>query len=614
MKISRFGFSLLITWITLTVLLVSFGGYIVTSSKIQQANDNRYASFQLATQLRQSSDDLTRMVRTYVATGDPLYKQHYQEILDIRDGKKPRPLAYQNIYWDLVSASDHRPRGFGPAVALLDLMKSQGFSADELGKLAEAKANSDGLTRIEFDAMKMIEQPKVSDVRRLKAIEVLNDAVYHQAKAGIMLPINDFYELVEQRTQKKLDETLALAAVVRAVFIASGLLLLLMLWKLHRAQQRFMQELKDREAYTRDLVNSMAEAAYGIDRHGRCTFVNRALLDLLGYGSEAEVIGQNAHALFHHSHADGSAFAEADCPINLALTTGPDNRVHASSDVFWSKVGTPVDVEYWSLPLLSGGNHIGSITTFVDITERKRSERTQERLVNQLTRINEELNNFAYVASHDLKSPLRGIDQLASWVAEDLAGTLNADTRDHLRLMQSRVKRMEMLLDDLLAYSRAGRSIDEMIEVDTRELVDNIFEMARTNKPIALQILGELPVLQTRKVPLELALRNLVSNAIKHHSRPLGRVSVSACAVSNGYEFTVSDDGPGIAPEHQQRVFGMFQTLKPRDEVEGSGMGLALVKKAVESMGGSVTLESDGHSGCTFRFIWPTTDTKENLI
>jgi len=614
MKISRFGVDLLVTWATLAVLLVSFIGYIGALSKTQQANDNRYVSSQLATQLRQSSDDLTRMVRTYVVTGEPLYKQHYQEILDIRDGKMPRPLAYQNIYWDLVSADDHRPRAFGRAVALLDLMSSEGFSADEFAKLAEAKTNSDELTRIEFDAMKMIEQPVVSDGRRLQATVRLNDATYHQAKASIMLPINDFYELVERRTQKKLDEALALANVLRIALIASGLLLLLMLWKLHRAQQRIMQELKDSETYTRDIVNSMAEAAYGSDKQGHCTFVNRALLALLGYGSEAEIIGKNVHALFHYAHADGSPFPESECPINAAQQAGSDRSVHIANDVFWRKDGTAVDVEYWSQPLLSGGNHIGSIATFMDIAERKRAERKREQLVDQLTCINEELNNFAYIASHDLKSPLRGIDQLASWVAEDLAGTLDPDTKNHLHLMQNRVKRMEMLLDDLLAYSRAGRSVDEIVEVDSRELVDNIFEMVKPDKPIKLQILGELPLLKTRKVPLELVLRNLVSNAIKHHDKPQGRVSVSARAVANGFEFAVSDDGPGIAPEHQQRVFGMFQTLKPRDEVEGSGMGLALVKKAVESMGGSVTLESDGHSGCTFRFILPTINTKENLI
>ena len=138
-----------------------------------------------------------------------------------------------------------------------------------------------------------------------------------------------------------------------------------------------------------------------------------------------------------------------------------------------------------------------------------------------------------------------------------------------------------------------------------RDRVTDIFEMTSPEKQIRLQAATDLPVLQTRKVPLELVLRNLINNAIKHHDKPEGVIAVSARPIADGYEFAVSDDGPGIPLEHQQRVFAMFQTLKPRDEVEGSGIGLALVKKAVESMGGVVSVESDGIRGCTFRFTWP---------
>jgi len=228
-------------------------------------------------------------------------------------------------------------------------------------------------------------------------------------------------------------------------------------------------------------------------------------------------------------------------------------------------------------------------------------------LIDELKRSNEELNNFAYVASHDLKSPLRGIDQLATWIEEDMGIHLVPEMQDHLRLMRSRVKRMERLLDDLLAYARAGRAGDELVTVNTRELVENIFDLSATNRPIKLQVAESMPVLCTPKSPLDLVFRNLIVNAIKHHDKPEGTIEVSARPIADGFEFTVKDDGPGIPPEHQQRVFGMFQTLKPRDEVEGSEIGLALVKKTVESIGGRVTLESDGKNGCTFRFTWPST-------
>ncbi|MES2772042.1 MAG: PAS domain S-box protein [Pseudomonadota bacterium] len=242
----------------------------------------------------------------------------------------------------------------------------------------------------------------------------------------------------------------------------------------------------------------------------------------------------------------------------------------------------------------------------IDITEQKNIEHLQAQLISDLTRINDELNNFTYIASHDLKSPLRGIDQLASWITEDLSDVLHEDTQHHLRLMRSRIKRMEMLLDDLLAYSRIGRSHGDLVMVNTRELVQGVFDLVAIHKPISLHMSADMPILRTQKAPLELVFRNLIDNAVKHHDKAQGMISVSALPVDNGFEFLVTDDGAGIPLEHQKRVFSIFQTLKPRDEKEGSGIGLALVKKAVESRGGNVTLVSDGKSGCTFRFTWLT--------
>lgn len=223
----------------------------------------------------------------------------------------------------------------------------------------------------------------------------------------------------------------------------------------------------------------------------------------------------------------------------------------------------------------------------------------------ELTQVNYELANFAYASSHDLKSPLRGIDQLATWITEDLGDNLNPGTQEHLRLMRSRIKRMEMLLDDLLAYSRVGRSKDDIVEVNTRALLEDIFDLTASGAAIKLILADDLPVLRTKKVPLELVFRNLIGNAIKHHDKPQGTITISGRAIGDAFEFTVQDDGPGIPLEHQERVFAMFQTLKPRDQIEGSGMGLAIVKKAVETSGGSISLESDGKHGCTFRVVWP---------
>jgi signal transduction histidine kinase len=177
--------------------------------------------------------------------------------------------------------------------------------------------------------------------------------------------------------------------------------------------------------------------------------------------------------------------------------------------------------------------------------------------------------------------------------------------------MRSRISRMELLLDDLLAYLRVGRSIDDFICINTKELLEDIFELQAPIKPIQLVVTDDIPLVLSKKVPLELVFRNLIGNAIKHHDKPNGIIQITSSILSDGLRSTVQDDGPGIPLQYQERIFGMFQTLKTRDEMEASGVGLALVKKAVESVGGVVTVESDGIKACTFHFTWPNSQPKE---
>ncbi|MDE2427806.1 MAG: EAL domain-containing protein [Burkholderiales bacterium] len=176
------------------------------------------------------------MVRTYVITGDPIYKHHYEEILAIRDGKIPRPASYQGVYWDLVLHDDKRPSTEGKAIALLDLMRQAGFTEEEFAKLEQAKKNSDELTRIEFAAMHLIESPGGdASLTREKAIQMLHDARYHAAKFAIMQPISESYHLMEQRTAKQVQQAQVLAMQLRLVFIFFGVLLVIVLWRTYRS-------------------------------------------------------------------------------------------------------------------------------------------------------------------------------------------------------------------------------------------------------------------------------------------------------------------------------------------------------------------------------------------
>jgi len=216
---------------------IFFAIYVHSEKQIDRANELRFQSRALADELRQSSDDLTRMARSYVFTGNPLYKQHYQAILDIRDGRSPRPINYHDIYWDLVLDDDQRPRPYGgQSIALLDLMRQAGFTEEEFATLAQAKANSDEFTHAEFTAMKLIESTVIpTDVDRLKANLMLFDAAYLRAKSDITQPISQFYQMMDQRTLNAVHVAETASIRLRIVFVSLGLLLIFMIWNAYRA-------------------------------------------------------------------------------------------------------------------------------------------------------------------------------------------------------------------------------------------------------------------------------------------------------------------------------------------------------------------------------------------
>jgi diguanylate cyclase (GGDEF)-like protein/PAS domain S-box-containing protein len=217
-------------------IAVLFAVYVRAEKQIDHANERRLQSHFLADELRQTSDDLTRMVRSYVITGDPAFKRHHQEILDVRDGKMPRPLDTHSVYWDLVLDDGLRPRpNSAQPMALLELMRQAGFTAPEFAQLELAKANSDALTATEFAAMKLVESnAPPTQAQRMEASRMLHDARYHQAKAAIMQPIAQFQRLMDQRTLETVHGRETTASQLRAVLMLFSALLVASLWRAYR--------------------------------------------------------------------------------------------------------------------------------------------------------------------------------------------------------------------------------------------------------------------------------------------------------------------------------------------------------------------------------------------
>ena len=232
-------------------------------------------------------------------------------------------------------------------------------------------------------------------------------------------------------------------------------------------------------------------------------------------------------------------------------------------------------------------------------------------ITNELKRSNKDLNEFAYVASHDLKAPLRGIMQLARWIDEDVTDSASDETKEHIKLLQSRTARLEKLLDDLLIYSRVGNHLGDIEIIDVNETVKMIFQLLDPPEGFQLNVSSSLPILTTLSTPLEVIFRNLIGNAIKHHDKTMGIITITAVECDSYYEFSVENDGPAIDPKHHEKIFEMFKTLRPRDEVEGSGMGLSIIKRILDYHGQKITIGSGEERGVMFSFTWPKYFSKE---
>lgn len=246
------------------------------------------------------------------------------------------------------------------------------------------------------------------------------------------------------------------------------------------------------------------------------------------------------------------------------------------------------------------------ILVLEDITEQNEARATLDRHVIELSRSNDDLEQFAYVASHDLKAPLRAIDNLAQWIEEDTAEHMSEESRKDMTSLRGRIKRLDALLAGLLQYAKTGKGKTEVTLLDTHTLVQDVVDLLGAPPSIQIDVSQSLPEITTNRVPLEQVFQNLINNAIKHHDNDDGRIEIRGRDLGEFIEFIVEDDGPGISQEYHEKVFQMFQTLKRRDEVDSSGLGLAVVKKLVDAYGGDIHIDSTADKrGATFRFTWP---------
>ena len=386
------------------------------------------------------------------------------------------------------------------------------------------------------------------------------------------------------------------------------------------AAKRAELSLRASETRFRGVFEQAAVGMARLNLEGHWIQVNQKLCDTLGYRPE-DLINQPFQSITYE------ADKAQDERYFRQLTSGEQTSCQLEKR-YLRRDGSPV----WALVTVSVESNAadgitGLIAIIEDIEDRRAVQQEllhrAEELANTnlmlahttalLERRNAELDQFAYVASHDLKAPLRAISNLADWIGEDLEGQIPAENRYQLELLRSRVQRMEGLINGLLEYSRVGRRQRSIEAVDLHLLLENVIDSLAPAAGFQVNIPSDLPTLYSHKTSLGQVFANLINNAIKHHhcaneacqAGNWGQVNVTCQAKGDWLEFAIADDGPGIAPQYHDKIFTIFQTLKARDDFESTGIGLAVVKKIVEAEGGRVWLTSTVGAGTTFYFTWP---------
>ncbi|MBD2740197.1 PAS domain S-box protein [Coleofasciculus sp. FACHB-1120] len=371
-------------------------------------------------------------------------------------------------------------------------------------------------------------------------------------------------------------------------------------------ERKQSEEMLRKQATLLDLAN---DAILVRDRDDRITYWNQGAERLYGW-TKKEALGQTAHELLRTEfppnieEIDEKFFHDGYWRGELLDTKHDGTQIRVSSR--------------WTLQTDDEGEPLATLEINSDITERKQAEEDLRSRAGELARLsailaqtnvalekrNQELDQFAYIVSHDLKAPLRAIANLSTWIEEDISDQLSEETRHNMDLMRSRVHRMEALINGVLQYSRVGRLKASVESVDVEKLLAEVIDTLAPPPTFTIAVNPGMPTLRTERLPLQQVFANLISNAIKHNHQAEGQVTISVEDQGNCYEFAVADNGPGIAPEYHEKVFAIFETLQARDTVENTGIGLTLVKKIVETQGGSIWVESQLGKGATFRFTW----------
>ncbi|MCT4630368.1 PAS domain S-box protein [Winogradskyella sp.] len=357
-------------------------------------------------------------------------------------------------------------------------------------------------------------------------------------------------------------------------------------------ENKYQQALVAEKQKYGSIIANMNLGLVEVNNNDEILMVNQRFQEMSEYDEE-ELIGKDVGIVFR---------AEEN---NAIIKKENEKRQNGELSSYELKVKSKTgEIKYW---LISGapnydlqGNIVGSIGIHLDITELKNLELQKEKLLQKLEKSNEELNEYAHVVSHDLKSPLRSIDALVSWLKEDNKDKLDEVSLQNIGLIETTLEKMEQLISDILDYSSASSSNQELVQVDTQALVDDLLQTMYVPKNIEVITHNALPTVKGDKTKLQQVFLNLISNAVKFNDKEKGLIEINVEDEDRYYKFSIKDNGIGIEPKFHEKIFKIFHSLNKRKD--STGIGLSLVKKIVNMHNGKIWLDSTPGETTTFYF------------
>ena len=360
--------------------------------------------------------------------------------------------------------------------------------------------------------------------------------------------------------------------------------------QLEELNKRLELLVKEKTTQLKGVFENIVDAYVVMNLLGDVLKMNEAAENLLGYTLDNAInLLQLVHPQEQEKVSVGFATliedgAVTDFQVKIVIADKTERLVHINASLIYDENNTPVAAQ-------------GIVR---DITQIKELEVQKEHLLEDLERRNDELQEYAHVVSHDLKSPLRSINALVNWIKEDNAGKLDAITLDNLELIETTLEKMEQLISDVLSYSSISGAIQNFQEVKTQQVLDDIIDLVHIPEHVFITIAANMPVITADAVRIQQVFQNLLSNAIRYCNKEKGEIKIGYKERENAHEFSVSDNGIGIEKKYHKKIFEIFQSLN--DSKESTGIGLSIVKKIVEMFQGRVWLESEIGVGTTFYF------------